>query len=414
MRILFVAIPNSVHTARWISQLAGQGHDLHLFPSVATRPHRSLRNVTLHFCGLGAWAVSRIAWGISKEFRLAEQKHRGMLLRALPDRSFWLAWVIRCVRPDVVQSLETQHAGYLTLVARERLRGRLPTWVVTNWGSDVSLFGRLAKHAERVRAVLSSCDYYSCECERDVRLARELGLKGKVLPLVPAAGGFDLKRIAQFRQPGPTSSRRLILLKGYQGWAGRALVGLRAIELCAEKLQGYRVAVFSASEEVEIAAELVSQSTGIPIEVVPPCSHEDILRLFGSARVYLGLSISDGVPASMLEAIAMGAFPIQSCTACADEWIKDGKTGLIVPPEDDRAVAAAILRAVSDDALVDRAAEENARLAEERLDRSVIQPQVVAMYEQIAAALAAGATKKREVGSKTKHRARPLGDPKRQ
>ena len=30
----------------------------------------------------------------------------------------------------------------------------------------------------------------------------------------------------------------------------------------------------------------------------------------------------------------MGSFPIQSDTACADEWIEDGVSGLIVPPED--------------------------------------------------------------------------------
>ena len=395
MRILFVAMPNSVHTARWINQLLGQGHDLHLFPCLRARPHDSLRSVSLHLGGLGPRGLSLLVSAAAKELAYGRSKTRRTSL-ALFDRSFWLARVIRRVRPDIVQSLEIQHAGYVTLAARERLGGKFPPWVVTSWGSDVYLFGRLAKHAERVRAVLSSCAYYACECKRDVLLARELGLKGKVLPLVPAAGGLDLDRIARFRQPGPTSSRRLILLKGYQGWAGRALVGLRSIELCAEKLQGYRVAVFSASEEVEIAAELVSQSTGIPIEVVPQCSRDDLLRLFGSARVYLGLSISDGVPASMLEAIAMGAFPIQSCTACADEWLEDGRSGLIVPPEDERAVSEAISRVIGDDALVDHAAAQNAHLAKQRLDRSVIQPQVIAMYEQIAADLAAGAKIKRK------------------
>ena len=81
----------------------------------------------------------------------------------------------------------------------------------------------------------------------------------------------------------------------------------------------------------------------------------------------------------------MGAFPIQSCTSCADEWIEDGKTGLIVPPEDAEIVAVAIRRAVSDDTLVDYAAEQNAQLAAERLDHSVIQPQVIAMYEKVVA-----------------------------
>ena len=46
-------------------------------------------------------------------------------------------------------------------------------------------------------------------------------------------------------------------------------------------------------------------------------------------------------------------------------------------------------RALSDDALVDRAAETNARLAAERLDYSVIQPQVVEIYRGIASEIEA-------------------------
>jgi glycosyltransferase involved in cell wall biosynthesis len=175
------------------------------------------------------------------------------------------------------------------------------------------------------------------------------------------------------------------VLKGYQGWAGRALVGLRAIELSADALKGYRVAVYLAGQDVRIAAELVAQSTGIPIEIVPHSPHEDILRLHGQARISIGLSISDAVSTSLLEAMVMGSFPIQSNTSCADEWIRCGETGLLVHPEDPEAVAAAIRRAVTNDALVDHAAEINARLAAERLDQSVIQPQVIAMYDKVAA-----------------------------
>ena len=79
----------------------------------------------------------------------------------------------------------------------------------------------------------------------------------------------------------------------------------------------------------------------------------------------------------------MGAFPIQSCTACADEWIVQGENGFIVPPEDPHVIADAIRRAVSDDALVDHAAEVNSRVARERLDENLIRPQVIAMYEKI-------------------------------
>jgi glycosyltransferase involved in cell wall biosynthesis len=80
----------------------------------------------------------------------------------------------------------------------------------------------------------------------------------------------------------------------------------------------------------------------------------------------------------------MGSFPIQSNTSCLTELGKDGETALMVPPEDPEAIAAAITRAISNDALVDRAAEMNARIASARLNYDVVQPQVVAMYRRIA------------------------------
>lgn len=389
MRILFVAMADSIHTARWINQITDQGWDIHLFPVVDGGIHPELRNVTVHnfLCHnpSGINQSARVVGsfplpGIAYLVRLVVRRIAPSWL----DR--WrLARTIRRLKPDIVHSLEIQHAGYLTMAARERIKGKFPTWIVTNWGSDIFLFGRLPEHVEKIKAVLSVCDYYDCECHRDVGLARLFGFKGEVLPVLPNTGGFNIELMHQFRQPGPTSARRLIILKGYQHWAGRALVGLRAIELCAALLKGYSVAVYLAGEEVRISAALISQATGIPIEIIPHSSHEDMLRLHGRARVSIGLSIGDAASTSMLEAMVMGSFPIQSCTACADEWIEDGKTGLIVPPEDPESIAVAIRRAVSDDALVDNAAEINAQTVRERLDYRLIQPQVIAMYEKVAA-----------------------------
>jgi len=287
----------------------------------------------------------------------------------------------------MVHSLEFQQPGYLTLQARALYKDRFPPWIVSNWGSDISLFGPLAGHVERVKGILAACDYYACECQRDVILAREYGFTKTALPVLPIAGGFHLDRLAQYRQPGPVSARKVITVKGYQNWAGRALVGLRALELCSDQIKagGYRVVIYLPEESVQIAAERMSLRTGIPVEIVPETSHEEILRLQGRARVAIGLSISDGLSTSALEALIMGAFPIQSNTACLTELVKDGETALMVPPEDAPEVADAIRRALSDDALVDRAAELNAKLAAERLDYGIVQARVVEMYERIAA-----------------------------
>jgi hypothetical protein len=57
----------------------------------------------------------------------------------------------------------------------------------------------------------------------------------------------------------------------------------------------------------------------------------------------------------------------------------DTQIGFDMPPEDSEPVGEAIRHAVSDDDLVDRAAQLNARLAQECLDRAIIKPQVIAM-----------------------------------
>jgi glycosyltransferase involved in cell wall biosynthesis len=283
--------------------------------------------------------------------------------------------------------LEIQHAGYLTLGAREYFTGdSFPTWAVSNWGSDIYHFGRLAAHAEKVRAVMAACDYYGSECQRDAELGLAFGFKGELLTVLPNGGGSDLDEMRRLRQPGPTSARRYVVLKGYQHWAGRALFGLRAIELCADALLGYHVAVYQSHPDVVVAAELLAQRIEIPIEILPPdLEHEDILRLHGKARVSIGLSISDAISTSALEALMMGSFPIQSDTSCFNEWVEDGLTGALVHPEDVEGIAAAIRRAVSDDRLVDSAAAANARTAAARLDSAIIRPQVIAMYERMAA-----------------------------
>lgn len=384
---------NSVHTARWINQISDQGWDIHLFPSYDDDIHPDLRNISIHDrlvqsvdVGENVKQCKSLPWplpGRANAERVLNRLRKVELARWTRSRDQRLAQLIEKIKPDIVHSLEIQNAGYLTLAARARLNGKFPTWVVTNWGSDIFLFGRLSEHVGKIKAVLSACDYYDCECHRDVKLAQDYGFKREVLPVLPNTGGFDIERMQQFRQSGPTSARRLIVLKGYQGWAGRALVGLRAIELSADSLKGYRVAVYLANDDVRIAAALLSHTTGIPVDIIPRSSHEQMLRLHGRARVSIGLSISDGASTSMLEAMVMGSFPIQSCTACADEWIEDGKSGLIVPPEDPEPIAAAIRRAVSDDCLVDRAAELNAHTVSERLDYRIIQPQVITMYEKM-------------------------------
>lgn len=404
LRILFVARPYSVHTARWINQIADLGWDLHLFPGSETSAHRDYRNITTYYFERDPRAQqhqsvrTRTLWPLP----FAGSRVKSLASR-LPstwtDRAAWLARIIRRINPDIVHALEFQEAGYL--VARTKplfSDGEFPPLIVSNWGSDIQLYGPLPEHTEKVKAVLAAADYYSSECERDVALAREYGFSGEAFPALPASGGFDLENMRQYRQPGPTSARRVVALKGYQHWAGRALVGLRALELCADglKARGMTVALHSVyNADVRLAGETVAHRSGLTINITSSESREDVLRTQGQARVSIGLSISDGLSTSALEALIMGAFVVQSDTSCLMELLAEQETALMVPPEDPREIAQAIMRAVTDDEFVDRAVAVNDRIVAERLSDRVIQPKVMAMYQRVVESTAAGKIRKR-------------------
>ncbi len=390
MRILVVAMSESIHTVRWLSQISDQGWHIHLFPSIDYgTAHPDFQHMTVYhsFYDIRQNRNKNVTFrGVPVLNREMTILGRGFLERFIPNyRTRQLKRVIRKVNPHIIHSLEIQHAGYLTLEAAKTLRGPFPPWIVTNWGSDIYLFGRLSKHRPKIREVLAACDYYSCECQRDVSLAKDFGFQGTVLPVFPNAGGFDLEYISRLRATGKASSRRLIMLKGYQHWAGRALVGLRALERCSNLLGGYKVAVYSAHPEVVIAAELFSISTGVPVTIVPDDTpNHEILHLHGQARISIGLSIGDAISTSLLEAIVMGSFPIQSLTSCADEWIENGENGIIVPPEDPEIVEHAIRQALTDDEMINRAEEINYSLAKEKLDEAILKPNAVEIYNTVA------------------------------
>jgi hypothetical protein len=476
-RILFVALQNSPHVARWIDLVADMDCDLHVFGVDQAAPNEKLRGVTLHWPILSAklrqlkssnhnvvtepsvpstsvfrriarfsrltlrnpgQAVRRLtvhttrfrqhakSWARLPRFlgRFRTQKSMASadakqpagpvkVHRFQPSLSELggadavssgsvrlgesdcaapvlngpgvLAHVVRRLQPDLIHSMEFQHAGYLVLQTRELYGGDFPTWLATNWGSDIFYFGRFPDHRAQIQRLLKAIDFYSCECKRDIAIARQFGYGGPVLPNLPNSGGFDLKHVRSLRSPEPPSQRKLLMIKGYQHFAGRAMVALHVLENFATQLKGYRIVLFSVSTEPRRRAFELKEKGVLDIEVIDLATHDEIMSRFGQARLYMGISISDAISTSVLEAMAMGAFPIQTDTSCCDEWFTDGEGGFIVPPDDFDLICDRFFRALRDDNLVDRAAEINWRTVQARLDRTILSAQAVRFYDQIFA-----------------------------
>lgn len=188
------------------------------------------------------------------------------------------------------------------------------------------------------------------------------------------------------------SRRKVITLKGYQAViGGQVLTALDAVKRCGQIFDGYQIIIHSAINtyaskhlhDVKQAVKDISEVCNVPIEFLPLSPPEAMWKLFGQARIAIAISNSDGTPNAMLEAMIMGAFPIQSDTGGLESWINSGVNGYLVPFDNVDAIAAAIKNALENDVLVDEAAVQNYRLTQERLDAETVRSQVIQLYKRV-------------------------------
>lgn len=352
--VVLVCMVDSIHVARWIAQFDPTEVKFILFPS---GPNRRVHPKILEMIAKGKHYDNQVSivpfggklslplWALDRFF---SDRIRGLLLRSL----------LKKASPDYIHALEFQHAGYVTLRALEDKSIKTPL-IATNYGSDIYWFQRFPAHKQKIKALLARANLYSAECQRDYLLARELGFIGSDLPLGPNAGGIKTDETS-LRLEIP-SRRTTIAIKGYHGWVGRALIALEAIEKLKEELRGFEIVVYSANFKVVRRASQLRRKSGLNLVVHKKGSlaHQEVLGIFAKSRIYVGLSMSDGISTSLLEAMSMGAFPIQTNTSCADEWISNGSSGILVRGIEPEEVAKAISTALQDNALVDSAFQIN-------------------------------------------------------
>ena len=96
---------------------------------------------------------------------------------------------------------------------------------------------------------------------------------------------------------------------------------------------------------------------------------DDVRPAIAQASVYVLPSFyREGVPRSILEAMAMGRAIITTDAPGCRETVREGENGFLVPPRDPDALYGAMIRFVSDPALASRMGAASRRMAEEIFD----------------------------------------------
>lgn len=119
--------------------------------------------------------------------------------------------------------------------------------------------------------------------------------------------------------------------------------------------------------EGELRQPLERQIKELRLEkrVLLPGFREDVLQLVKSADLFVMSSVTEGLGSTVLDAMAMKLAVVGTEAGGIPEAVVDGKTGLLVPAGDPRALAGAIVRLLRDPARRARMGEAGAaRVAE--------------------------------------------------
>ena len=164
------------------------------------------------------------------------------------------------------------------------------------------------------------------------------------------------------------------MCKGYGGIFGQAQLAIPAIDAALAKFNHLTAFFYSVTDDIENSVISLKKKYTNRVDystVTNSLGREKLLNLFSKARVYVGCSKSDAISTSFLEALTYGAYPIQTNTSCADEWIDKGARATLVGLNTIE-ISKALESIIKDDNLVNLAQSNNLKVARKYLDENEV------------------------------------------
>ena len=184
------------------------------------------------------------------------------------------------------------------------------------------------------------------------------GLDSRQVTAIRSGKDYDSYHVAEQRAPcrqelGLATECEAIGYAGRMEKAKRLDVLVRAFAQVSARHPQARLLMIGEGE-LRARLEALAASLGVSHAVIWTGFRRDIPRLLAAMDVYVQPSANEGLPLSILEAMAAGKAIAATRIGGVVELIEDEVTGLLVPPGDPSALSAAILRLLADKALAER------------------------------------------------------------
>lgn len=399
MRVAIVADARSPIAQGWISAVSEFASEVHVLSSRVPNPSLDnqrftplgpqgayeamatrLRRPAVATTGGQATAHSSADWG--RRIKTTVTRSTAPTLVRVQSRQ--LGRQLTRIEPDIVHALRIPFEG---MAAARAWRGPL---AISIWGNDLTL------HASKSRALLSAtraalegADGLHTDCHRDLRLAKEFGWRSN-LPHLVAPGGGGIRETVQ---PSKSEARSILGLpqgvpiilnpRGIREYT-RPDAFIAAMRQVLSRHPTVRFVVLGLEQDPALSHAIRE----LPAERVLSIGHAkpaDMTVLFRAADISVSLTVHDGTPNTLLEAMAVGCFPLVSPLESVLEWVTPEVNGLTADPNSPSAIAEAMMRTLSEPELRNSASIINANMVQQRASRDATVQAIENFYKSVLA-----------------------------
>lgn len=345
---------NNVHVHRWAEALRRRDLRISLISTLPAVLPESLRD-------LPCFTIPTATAGMSRAERL-------MTLLGGWAR---VPRLVAALRPDVV------HIHSLPTPAAVPFLRLLPRLVVSTWGSDVvqrdprktRLYPYLLSHARQLTA---TSRYLATITDGYLRTPRPIS----VIPF-----GIDPQRFTPGEQP--IADKRIGTLRHLEANYGIDVL-IEAVPALLASDRQIQVEIGGVGSLQSMFERRIDElGIGDHVALRGRLAHTEVPAFLRSLAVFAMPSRAESFGVAALEAQACGLPVVASQVGGLPEVVRDGETGLLVPPEQPQALADALLRLIEDPQLRARLGQAGRAWVRARYDWQTNVEQMLEVYRQV-------------------------------
>jgi glycosyltransferase involved in cell wall biosynthesis len=293
-----------------------------------------------------------------------------------------LARLVRRLRPDLIHA-HSSKAGAVARAARPA-SPRIPVVYTPHGYAFAGYFGNAARAryraAERLLAPLATRVLCVCEAERFLAGSVGPAPRTRVVHngIADPAPAEPHPAVSALRERGPVIGA-LSLLRPGKGI--ETLIDALPAVLAAHP--GAAVAIAGEGpDRPELEARARQRGVAEALHLIGTTPGP--MPLLGGADLFVSASWAESFPYNVLEAMAAGLPVVATDAGGTAEAVAHGHTGLIVPPRDAGALAAAIVELLDDPDRLSRLGAEGRRRQQERFTLARMVEGTLAVYAEVA------------------------------